>query len=71
MWDTTVGLKSFSYLKKINKEANAGGNTGVIQESFGNEGTGQKMQKDYPWVVGDKLNSISRIREPLYSVKGN
>ena len=65
MWDSTVdGVKSNSYLDQINKKANVGGQTGVIQEPFGNEGTGQKMQIDYPWAIGDKSTIIINASRP-------
>ena len=59
MWDTTAGgVQSFSYVDQVNEEANVGGKTGVLLKKFAGEGTGQQMQIDYPWAIGDKSTII-------------
>merc|ERR1719513_476966 len=59
MWDTTAGgVQSFSYVDQVNEEANVGGKTGVLLKKFSGEGTGQQMQIDYPWAIGDKSTII-------------
>merc|ERR1719219_2327241 len=61
MWDTTAGgVQSTSYVDKVNEEANVGGKTGVILKRFAGEGTGQQMQIDYPWAIGDKSTVFIR-----------
>jgi len=59
MWDTTAGgVQSFSYVEKVNDKADVGGKTGVLLKKFAGEGTGQQMQIDYPWAIGDKTTVI-------------
>jgi len=66
MWDNIVDgvVQSSSYVDKVNEEANVGGQTGVVLKRFAGEGTGQQMQIDYPWVIGDKSTVIIRGSRP-------
>ena len=68
MWDTNTdnhgnaegGTPSYSYVDKLNEEADVGGKIGVINRKFGGEGTGQQIQIDYPWAIGDTTTAFIR-----------
>jgi len=77
MWDTNTdnhgnaegGTPSYSYVDELNEEADVGGQIGVINRSFGGEGTGQQIQIDYPWAIGDTTTAF--IRGSRTSVDSN
>merc|ERR1712032_134119 len=48
------------YVDKLNEEADVGGKIGVINRKFGGEGTGQQIQIDYPWAIGDTTTAFIR-----------
>ena len=68
MWDTNTddhgnadgGIPSCSTLNELNDKADVGGQVGVINSKFGGEGTGQKIQIDYPWAIGDTTTAFIR-----------
>jgi len=68
MWDTNTdnygnaegGIPSYSYVDELNDEADVGGQVGVINRKFGGEGTGQQIQIDYPWAIGDTTTAFIR-----------
>ena len=68
MWDTNTdnygnaegGTPSYSYVDELNDEADVGGKVGVINRKFGGEGTGQQIQIDYPWAIGDTTTAFIR-----------
>merc|ERR1712025_1502389 len=68
MWDTNTdnygnaegGIPSYSYVDDLNDEADVGGQVGVINRKFGGEGTGQQIQIDYPWSIGDTTTAFIR-----------
>merc|ERR1712037_100506 len=68
MWDTNTdnhgngdgGTPSYSYVDELNDKADIGGQVGVINTKFGGEGTGQKIQIDYPWAIGDTTTAFIR-----------
>jgi len=61
MWDVSAGgVQSTSYVDEVNEDANVGGQTGVKLKLFSGEGTGQQMQIDYPWALGDRSTIILR-----------
>ena len=68
MWDTNTdnwgnaegGVPSYSYVDELNENADLGGKLGPAPKPFSGEGTGQQIQVDYPWAIGDTTTIIIR-----------
>ena len=66
MWDTNTdnwgnaegGVPSYSYVDELNENADLGGKLGPAPKPFSGEGTGQQIQVDYPWAIGDTTTII-------------